>query len=490
MHGYDLSMVDINIPPLAVNSAFGGRRGHIQVSIRPTAGRSSRASWDQPAFRVSSQAVAANNPSYPLPYSFLALGGTRRRKAGHLTGNGALTSRATSWSRRRARSPGPSSFDGGNVNVDGERASARRPARSTTARRTTTTCGRRGEGAPADRGPAGRPRAAGGRQRRWCPNRRSHGRHRRAQRVEPAPERLPRLDHAGDARRTPRAAMSTTTGQGGPSIYPGVYWGGLRLRETTRPADRLHGARDLLHGGRRLRDLGRGDRADRGPRRGTTYGTPFGSGRADLQHRRPELRQRPGRASRPSTSRTRTAARSGCGATRARSTTRCCSSRIGPPRVSRRCPSRATARCPSRGRSTSRRPSSSTPAPGGRDLGRAGDLRHLQGGGQRQVDRDLRSRRGAPADRRSGWSSRSRPGSAAGAPGTGAAARRRGIATAGSAGFAGSTSASRPRIVIRLRRLTGLQRLAWRPVVVGFGRLGRLGGFHRLRGFRRLGWRR
>ncbi|HEY3163926.1 MAG TPA: pilus assembly protein TadG-related protein [Candidatus Limnocylindrales bacterium] len=87
-HGYPASQVTINIPP--TSGPFSGHPGHIQVAISSTRGSYFAAVVGITSFRIGASAVAENNANYPFPYSLLSLNQSGC-KAGWAHGNGLLT---------------------------------------------------------------------------------------------------------------------------------------------------------------------------------------------------------------------------------------------------------------------------------------------------------------------------------------------------------------------------------------------------------------
>ncbi len=87
-HGYVTSQVTINIPP--ATGQFAGLNGHIQVSIDSNRGSYFAGVVGITRFRIGAAAVASNLNKYPLPFSLLSLN-TTSCKTGHAHGNGVLT---------------------------------------------------------------------------------------------------------------------------------------------------------------------------------------------------------------------------------------------------------------------------------------------------------------------------------------------------------------------------------------------------------------
>jgi Flp pilus assembly protein TadG len=87
-HGYPASQVTINIPP--TSGPFAGSPGHVQVAISSNRGSYFAGVVGIAGFRIGASAVAANVDQYPFPYSLLSLNPTGC-KAGWSHGNGTLT---------------------------------------------------------------------------------------------------------------------------------------------------------------------------------------------------------------------------------------------------------------------------------------------------------------------------------------------------------------------------------------------------------------
>lgn len=227
-HGYASSQIHVNIPPTA-ESQFAGLPGHIQVTIDSTHGSFFAGIFGMLDFRVAALAVAANTDGYPLPYSFLALNRTAC-KAGHLAGNGTMEIAGDVMVSSDCTAPGALSFDGGNVVVDVTGACSTAgdidygPS-------DTTRCVSENEGVPAQPDPlAGLqgPKIGG----TAVPNPPADmivtGTHLASNKPEP-----------GCPGSTSPATSANPTGcsvhYNRPKtvrMFPGVYWGGLKLQET------------------------------------------------------------------------------------------------------------------------------------------------------------------------------------------------------------------------------------------------------------------
>lgn len=87
-HGYPASQVAINIPP--TSGPFAGAGGHLQVTITSNRGSYFAGVVGIGSFKIGAAAVAANVLNYPFPYSILSLN-EDACKSGWAHGNGTLT---------------------------------------------------------------------------------------------------------------------------------------------------------------------------------------------------------------------------------------------------------------------------------------------------------------------------------------------------------------------------------------------------------------
>lgn len=87
-HGYPASQVTINIPP--TSGPFSGASGHLEVAINSNRGSYFAGVVGIGSFKISAAAVAANVLNYPFPYSILSLNPSAC-KSGWAHGNGTLT---------------------------------------------------------------------------------------------------------------------------------------------------------------------------------------------------------------------------------------------------------------------------------------------------------------------------------------------------------------------------------------------------------------
>lgn len=230
-HGYAPSQIAVNVPPDA-NSDFNGESGTIQVTISSDRGSYFAGVLGLGNFRIATQAVAANRDRYPLPYSLLALNssGGSGCKAGHITGNGTITIEGDLMVSASCTSPGALSFDGNNVQVDVSGACST-SGTIDYGPSDTATCGSTAEGVA----PASDPLAllasptVGSAQVPNPP----------ASMVVTGPDTASNTPPVG----CPGNAVATQASPSGCDvsfnrvktvrIYPGVYWGGLKLRETS-----------------------------------------------------------------------------------------------------------------------------------------------------------------------------------------------------------------------------------------------------------------
>jgi hypothetical protein len=119
-HGYDPdTQAAFHIPPIAP-SPMAGRPGHIQVDIDSNRPSYFAGVLGLTSFRIAATAVAANIDSYALPYSFIALGDVC--KAFNITGNGTFSAEGDIYAVSSCTAPG-AIYSGGNrsyFNVDGD----------------------------------------------------------------------------------------------------------------------------------------------------------------------------------------------------------------------------------------------------------------------------------------------------------------------------------------------------------------------------------
>jgi Flp pilus assembly protein TadG len=116
-HGFDPTEVTINIPPdSSAAPQFRGAAGHIQVKITATRGSYFAGVIGLTSFRISSQGIAANRDHYSLPYSFLSLNPTACG-AGKIGGNGSVTVQAPIMVDSTCNSSGSLQFDGTNATI-------------------------------------------------------------------------------------------------------------------------------------------------------------------------------------------------------------------------------------------------------------------------------------------------------------------------------------------------------------------------------------
>lgn len=135
-HGYAASQVTVNIPP--TSGPFAGYKGHLQVAIQGSRGSYFAGVVGIAGFNIGASAVAANINQYPLPYSLLSLNPTAC-KAGHVHGNGTLDVEGSIMVNSNCTSPGALTFDGNpvTVTVGGDCATA---GGINTGSSTTTAC--------------------------------------------------------------------------------------------------------------------------------------------------------------------------------------------------------------------------------------------------------------------------------------------------------------------------------------------------------------
>lgn len=227
-HGYGATQTTVNIPP--TRGAFAGLPGHIEVQIEGSRGSYFAGVVGISSFRIGATAVAANVRDYPLPYSLLSLNPSAC-KAGHVSGNGVVLIEGDVAVASTCTSPGSLSFDGNNVivNVNGECATAGEIDYGPSS---TVACGTVAESAAPMSDPLvglAPPRIGGS--------------------VVPDPPAAVRVTGAHTAsNRPPNGCPGSTTPSTAASpagctiqfnrdkvvwIYPGVYYGGLKLREVS-----------------------------------------------------------------------------------------------------------------------------------------------------------------------------------------------------------------------------------------------------------------
>ena len=227
-HGYSATQTTVNIPP--TSGAFAGLPGHIEVQIEGSRGSYFAGVVGISSFRIGANAVAANVRDYPLPYSLMSLNATAC-KAGQVAGNGVLLIEGDIAVASTCTSPGSLSFDGNNVvvSVSGECATGGEIDYGPS---TTVACGSVVEHAPPVSDPLVglAPPAIGGS-------------------VVPNPPAAMRVTGAHTASNRPpngcpgSTSPSTAAAPAGCTvqfnrdkvvwIYPGVYYGGLKLREVS-----------------------------------------------------------------------------------------------------------------------------------------------------------------------------------------------------------------------------------------------------------------
>jgi hypothetical protein len=227
-HGYTAGQVKVNIPP--TSGPFAGHAGHIQVEIEANRGSYFAGVVGIAGFRIGATAVASNIRDYPLPFSLLSLNATGC-KAGHAHGNGVLTIEGDLMVSSTCTSPGSLSFDGNNtvVNVSGECATGGEIDYGPSS---TVSCGSTQEHAPPIADPLAElaPPTIGSS-------------------VVPSPPTAARVTGAHVAsNRAPNGCPGSTSPSTAASpsgctihfnrvktvwIYPGVYYGGLKISETS-----------------------------------------------------------------------------------------------------------------------------------------------------------------------------------------------------------------------------------------------------------------
>ena len=143
-HGYVSSQVAINIPP--TSGPFAGLPGHLQVAISSNRGSYFAGVVGISSFRIGASAVAANLANYPFPFSLLSLNSSAC-KAGHAHGNGTLTINGDVMVNSPCLNPGALVGDGtgATINVSGNCAAVG----SIQGNGSTLNCGTSQESAPS-----------------------------------------------------------------------------------------------------------------------------------------------------------------------------------------------------------------------------------------------------------------------------------------------------------------------------------------------------
>jgi hypothetical protein len=227
-HGYADAQVTINIPPDA-DSRFAGYPGHIQVRIEAERDAYFSGVLGLTEHRISAMAVAANIDGYAFPFSFLALNPTAC-KAGHAHGNGHLVVGGDVMVLSDCTSPGSLSFDGNRTVVD-VAGNCGTVGDIDYGPSSTVVCGSTSEGAPTISDPlAGlQPPLIGG----------------PAVPDPPAPTQIVSGTASLNGSKCPGTpSPATATAPAACNLqfnrdmvirlHPGVYYGGIRIRETSR----------------------------------------------------------------------------------------------------------------------------------------------------------------------------------------------------------------------------------------------------------------
>jgi Flp pilus assembly protein TadG len=229
-HGYAAGQITVSIPP--ASGPFAGYAGHVQVAINANRGSYFAGVVGIAGFQIGASAVAANIVDYPLPFSFLSLNATAC-KAGQIHGNGGLTVEGDIMMSSTCTKPGALSFDGNpiTVSVTGECATS---GTINYGPSSTVSCGSTQEGAPAIADPLADLRAPtiGSTAVPKPP----------ASMVVTGAHTASNLAPSGCPGATPVATAASPTGctigfnrEKVVWIYPGVYYGGLKIRETSDP---------------------------------------------------------------------------------------------------------------------------------------------------------------------------------------------------------------------------------------------------------------
>lgn len=227
-HGYAPSQVEVKIPP-DTTTRFAGFPGHMQVAITADRNAYFTGVLGITEHRIAAMAVAANIDGYSFPFSFLALDPTAC-KAGHAHGNGTLRVGGDVMVLSDCTAPGSLSFDGNRTIVD-VAGNCGTVGDIDYGPSSTVVCGSTSEGAPTISDPLTglKAPAIGG---STVPS-------------PPAPTQV--VMGTGNLNASHCPGSSTPATAAAPSacdlsfnrdmvirIHPGVYYGGLRIRETSR----------------------------------------------------------------------------------------------------------------------------------------------------------------------------------------------------------------------------------------------------------------
>ena len=115
LYGFAASQVKVQIPPSG-NTLFPNLTGHLEVSIDTRNGSIFAGLLGIPEWRVAATAVAANVQSYSLPYAMLSLNETHCG-AGQIGGNGTVSVNALIMVSSTCSTSGALQFNGNNVQV-------------------------------------------------------------------------------------------------------------------------------------------------------------------------------------------------------------------------------------------------------------------------------------------------------------------------------------------------------------------------------------
>ena len=227
-HGYDAAQVTIRIPPNG-STRFAGYPGHIQVDIQSDRNAYFSGLLGLSDYRIKAMAVAANIDGFSFPFSFLALDPSSC-KAGHAHGNGHLVVGGDVMVNSDCTSPGGLSFDGNRTVVD-VAGSCSTAGKLDYGPSSTVVCGSEAEHAPVISDPlAGLEGPLIG-----------------GSAVPDPPTATERVLGTASLNGTHCPGTTTAADAAHPAacdlsfnrdmvirLHPGVYYGGIRIKETSR----------------------------------------------------------------------------------------------------------------------------------------------------------------------------------------------------------------------------------------------------------------
>jgi Flp pilus assembly protein TadG len=230
-HGFDATEVTINIPPdSTAQPQFRGAAGHIQVQITETRASYFAGVIGMTTFRISSQGVAANRDHYSLPYSFLSLNATACG-AGKIGGNGSVTVQAPIMVDSTCNTSGALQFDGTNATITAPTCSTA-GTHKVNGNPLNVSCTTYEDGVPPVPDPLGglQGPTIGGSSVPYPPT---------APTITGSGSNVPKNGCPGSGSVAtavdPKGCDIQYNNPKIVRIYPGVYYGGLKLRQTSAP---------------------------------------------------------------------------------------------------------------------------------------------------------------------------------------------------------------------------------------------------------------